>query len=55
MIVNKIFFDFCDVDERMSFEEKIVCFCENFKQCLFVVVNKSRNIVINMNFQKFSF
>ena len=55
MIVNKIFFDFCDVDEIIVFEKKIVCFCENFKQCLSVVVNKSRNIVINMNFQKFFF
>ena len=55
MIVNKIFFDFCDVDEIIVFEKKIVCFCENFKQCFFVVVNKSRNIVINMNFQKIFF
>ena len=55
MIVSRIFFDLCDVDERMSFEGKIVCFCENFKQCLSVVVNKSRDIVINMNLQKLSF
>ena len=55
MIVSRTFSDLCDVEDTVSFEKKIVCFCEDFKQCLSVVSNKSRNTIVNMCLSKFLF
>ena len=55
LTINCIIFDICDVDERVFFEDKIVCFCDNFKQILSVYSNKNRNFIVDTYFQKKSF
>ena len=51
LIVNCIFFNFCDVDKIVFFNNKIVCFCNDFKQCLFIYFNKFENTIIVIYFQ----
>ena len=46
LIVNCIFFNICDVKKIVFFDNKMICFCDNFKQCLSVCSCKSRNIII---------
>ena len=56
LVVNRIIFDLCsEVDEFISFDDKIVCFCENFKQCTSVCSNIKKNIIMNMNLKAISF
>ena len=39
-VVNRIIFDLCfEINEFILFDNKIVCFCENFKQYTFVCSN----------------
>ena len=46
LIVSRILFDICDVKKIVSFDDKVICFCDDFKQCLSVCSCKSRNIII---------
>ena len=38
-----------DMNESISFDNKIICFCKNFKQCIFVCLNVKKRIIVNMN------
>ena len=51
MIINRTINDLCDVDKSISFDDKIVCFCDDFKQSLSIVFNKSSKIIINICIQ----
>ena len=51
LIVSCTFFNFDDVDKIVFFDNKIVCFCDDFKQCLFVYLNKFKNTIIVICFQ----
>ena len=53
--INRTINDLCDVDESISFDDKIVYFCDDFKQCLSIVSNRSSRIIINMCIQDASF
>ena len=55
MTINQTISDLCDVDESISFDDKIVCFCDDFKQCLSIVSNRSSKIIINICIQDASF
>ena len=56
LVVNRIIFDLCfEMNEFISFDDKIVCFCENFKQCTFVCSNVKKNIIMNINLKTTSF
>ena len=55
-VVNRIIFDLCfEINEFILFDNKIVCFCENFKQYIFVCSNVKKNIIINMNLKTILF
>ena len=47
--VNRTISDLCDVNEFISFDNKISCFCEDFKQCTLVCSNINKKIIVNMN------
>ena len=50
LVVNRIIFDLCfEMNEFISFDNKIVYFCENFKQCTFVCSNVKKSIIMNIN------
>ena len=51
LVVSCTLFNFYDVDKTVFFDDKIVCFCDNFKQCLFVCFNKFKNTIITICFQ----
>ena len=51
LVVNCTFFNFYDVDKIVFFNDKVVCFCNNFKQCLFVCFNKPKGTIIAIYFQ----
>ena len=55
-VVNRIIFDLCfEINEFISFDDKIVCFYENFKQCTFIYLNVKKNIIMNINLKTTSF
>ena len=53
--INRTISDLCDIDESIFFDDKIVCFCDDFKQCLSIVFNRSSRIIINICIQDASF
>ena len=55
MIVNRIIFDLLDVFENFLFDDKTICFCENFKQTLLVCLSKRRDVIVDSCLQKISF
>ena len=55
MIVNRIFFWHLRRWRDCFFWKKKIYFCENFKQCFFVVFKRFRNIIVNMCLQKLFF
>ena len=55
MIVNCIIFDLLDVFENFSFDNKMICFCENFKQILLVCSSKKKDAIVDSCLQKISF
>ena len=56
LVVNRIIFDLCfEMNEFISFDDKIIYFYENFKQCTFVCSNVKKNIIININLKTISF
>ena len=55
MIVSRIFSDICDVDETIPFEEKMICFCGDFRQCFSIVFKRFRDIIVSMCLQKLFF
>ena len=38
-----------DINEFISFDNKIICFCKDFKQCIFVCSNVKKKIIVNIN------
>ena len=44
-----------DIEKTIPFEEKIVCFCEDFRQILLVCLNKRRDYIINLCLKKIFF
>ena len=46
IIVNRIIFDLLDVFEIFSFESKMICFYEDFKQTLLVCSNKKKMLLL---------
>ena len=45
-VVNRIIIDlYFEMNEFISFDNKIVCFCENFKQCTFVCSNVKKTLL----------
>ena len=55
IIVNRIFYDILNERENLSFDDKVICFCENFKQFFFVYLNFERDEIINSCLKKVSF
>ena len=58
LIVNRIISNMCsfiDVHEQIFFDDKIVCFCDDFKQILFVCSNMNRNDIVRSCIQIISF
>ena len=53
--ISRTISDLCDVDESISFDDKIVCFCDDFKQYFSIVSNRSSRIIINIYIQDASF
>ena len=49
--INRTINDLCDVDKNILFNDKIVCFCDDFKQYLSIVFNKSSRTIINICIQ----
>ena len=49
--INRTINNLCDVAKSISFDDKIVCFYDNFKQCLSIISNKSSKISINISIQ----
>ena len=46
LVVNRVFFDICDVNEIVFFDNKMIIFCDDFKQTLSICFNKFKNIII---------
>ena len=55
LAVSRTISDLCDVDERIPFGGKVVCFCGDFRQCMPVVPNAPPGTIINMCIQKTPF
>ena len=55
MIVNRIIFDLLDVFENFSFDDKMICFYENFKQTLLVCSSKKKDAIVDSCLQRISF
>ena len=55
MIVSRIIFDLLDAFEDLSFEGKMICFCEDFKQTLPVCLGKGRDAIVDSCLQRISF
>ena len=46
LVISRIFSDICDVNEIVSFDDKMIIFCDDFKQTLSICFNKFKNIII---------
>ena len=55
MIVNRIIFNLLNAFENFSFDDKMICFCEDFKQTLLVCSSKRRDAIVDSCLQKISF
>ena len=58
LIVNRIMSNLCsfiDVHEQIFFDDKIVCFCDDFRQILSVCLNMNRNDIVRSCIQIISF
>ena len=39
IIVNYTISNLCNINEFILFDNQVICFCENFKQCILVCSN----------------
>ena len=49
--ISRTINNLCDVDESISFDDKIVCFCNDFKYYLSMISNRSSRMIINICIQ----
>ena len=55
LIVNRIIIDLLNVFENFLFDDKMICFYENFKQTFLVCLDKRKDVIVDTCLQKISF